>query len=74
MFGAGTDALDCPVLSFSEKAQFWIFTPHFSEFWAFRTLHPSKRHVLWEVLLENKTFYFSKRALRKSTARSKWLK
>ena len=34
---------------------------------------PPKRHVFFEVLIE-KTFRFSKRALRAGTARIKWLK
>ena len=40
----------------------------------FRTLHPSKQHVFLEFLVENRAFYFSKRALRAGIARTKWLK
>ena len=47
----------------SKRAPLWIFTAHFYKFWAFRTLHPHKRHFFLEVLVENKPFYFSKRAL-----------
>ena len=35
---------------------------------------PPKQHVFLEFLVENKAFRFSKRALRASTARNKWLK
>ena len=58
----------------SQRAQLWIFTPHSSKFRAFRTLHPPKRHVFLEFLVENKAYHFSKRALRAGTARNKWLK
>ena len=37
-------------------------------------LHPPKRHVFLEVLVEKKTFHFSERALCVGTARNKWLK
>ena len=58
----------------SKRVQLWIFTPHFSQFRAFRTLHPPKRHVFLEILIENKVFHFSKRALRAGTPRNKWFK
>ena len=34
----------------SKRAKLWIFTPHFSKFRAFTTLHPSKQNVFLEVL------------------------
>ena len=37
-------------------------------------LHPPKWHVILKVLMENKVFYSSKRALRVDNARYKWLK
>ena len=40
----------------------------------FKTLHPPKRHVFPELLVEKKTFHFSNRAQRVGTARNKWLK
>ena len=40
---------------------------HFCKFRAFRTLHPPKRHVFLEVLVEKKACRFSKRALRADT-------
>ena len=58
----------------SERAQLWIFTPHFPKFRAFEMLHSSKRHLFSEFLVENKAFQFSKRALHAGTARKKWLK
>ena len=57
-----------------KKAQRWIFTPHFSKFRAFRTLHPPKWNVVLEFLVENKAFHFSKRALPVATTHNKWLK
>ena len=54
-------------------AQCWVFTTHFSKFVVFRTLHLPKQYVFLEVLVENKTFYFSKRALL-AVARNKWFK
>ena len=44
-------------------AQLWIFTPRFFKIGAFRMLYPSKRHVFFEFLVEEKAFHFSKRAL-----------
>ena len=58
----------------SKRAQLWIFTPHFSKFRAFRTLHSPKQHVFLEFLVKNNAFHFSKRALREDTARNKLLK
>ena len=58
----------------SERAQLWIFNPHFSKFRAFRRLHPLKQHVFLEFLVEKKAFRFSKRALRAGTACNKWFK
>ena len=46
----------------------------FCKFRTFRMLHPPKRHVFLEVLVEKKTFRFSKRALPVGTACNKWLK
>ena len=63
------EAMNC-----SKRAQLWIFTPYFSKFWAFRTLHPPKRHVFLEFLVEKKAFHSSKRALRAGIACNKWLK
>ena len=54
----------------SRRAHLRIFTPHFSKFRAFRMLHPPKRHVCLKFSVEKKTFYFSKRVLRRGTARS----
>ena len=54
----------------SKRAQLWIPSPtplQFSKFRAFRMLHPTKRHVFLEVLLENKALYFSKTALHAGT-------
>ena len=48
--------------------------PHFSEFRAFRTLHPPKRHMFLKFLVEKKRFHFSKRALLADTAHNNWLK
>ena len=56
----------------SKRARLWIFIPHVSKFTALKTFHPPKQHVFLEVLIENKAFYFSKRALRVETACSKW--
>ena len=56
----------------SKRAQLWVFPPHFSKFRAFRILHPPKRHVFLEFLVEKKVFRFAKRALRAATARNKW--
>ena len=56
---------------FSKRAQLWIFAPYLSTFRALRMLHPPKLHMFLEVLVESKTFYFSKRALREGTARNK---
>ena len=58
----------------SKRAQLWIFTPYFSKFRVFRTLHTPKQHVFLELLVENKTFYFSKKALLAGTTCKKWLK
>ena len=58
----------------SKRAQLWTFTPHFSKFRVFRTVHSTKRDVFLEFLVENKAFNFSKRALRANIARDKWLK
>ena len=58
----------------SKRAQLWIFNPHFFKFRAFKTPHPTKRHVVLEVLVENKAFHFSKRALRAGTTCNRWLK
>ena len=46
-----------------KRTQLWIFTPYFSKCRAFRTLQLAK-HVFLELLLDNKAFNFSKRALR----------
>ena len=54
----------------SKRAQLWNFTPHFSKFRAFKTLNPPEL-VFLELLLQNKAFYFSKRALWAGTTRSK---
>ena len=48
--------------------------PYYLKCRVFRMLHLPKRHVVLKVLAENKMFYFSKRALRVSTASNKWLK
>ena len=48
---------------FSKMALLWIFTPHFNIIRAFKTLHPSKSQMFWEVLVDNNVFYFLKRAL-----------
>ena len=58
----------------SKRAQLWIFATHFFKFRAFVTLHPPKQHVFLEFSVENKAFYFTKRALCADTARNKWLK
>ena len=58
----------------NKKAQLWIFTPYFSNVRTFRTLHPTKRHVFLEFLVETKSYKFLKRALRAGTVRNKWLK
>ena len=58
----------------SERAQLWIFTPYFSQFWGFRTLHTPKWHVFLEFLVENKAFHFSKKVLHAGAACKKWLK
>ena len=58
----------------NERIKLWIFTPHLSKFRTFRTLHPSKQHVFFKYLVENKAYSLSKRALRVDTARNKWLK
>ena len=57
----------------SKRAQLWMGAPppptplQFSKFRAFGMLHPTKRHVFLEVLLENKALYFSKTALHAGT-------
>ena len=56
----------------SKRAQLWIFTPHFSDLRAFRTLQSPKRHVFWSFLQRKK--HFSKRALHVGTVCNKWLK
>ena len=43
-------------------AQLWIFTPRFFKIGAFRMLYPSKQHVFFEFLVEEKAFHFSKGA------------
>ena len=53
-----------------KRVQSWIFTPHFCKFRAFRMLH----YAFLEFLVENKAFYFSKRALHADTTHKKWLK
>ena len=58
----------------SKGAQLWIFSPHFYKFRAFTTLHLPKQHVFLEVLVENKAFYFSERALHAGSPCNKWLK
>ena len=50
------------------------FPHNSSKFRAFRTVHPLKRHVFLEVLVENKAFHFLKRALRAGTACNKCLR
>ena len=40
----------------------------------FKFLHPPKQDVVLKVLIENKVFYISKRALRAGTACNKGLK
>ena len=50
-----------------------IFTPHFSKFREFRTLHRPKRHASLKFPVKKKTFYFSKRTLRAGIACSDWL-
>ena len=64
---------------YRKRAQLWIFTPQFSKFRVFRTLHPSKRQVFFIIIIiiifsRENSFHFSKRALRAGTARNKWLK
>ena len=59
---------------FTKRAQLWIFTPHFNNFRAFKTLRSLFRHRFLEVLVDNKVFYFSKRPLRADIVRNKWLK
>ena len=63
------EAINC-----SKRAQLWIFTPYFSKFRAFRTLHSPKQHVFLEFLVKNNAFHFSKRALRASTTWNNLLK
>ena len=58
----------------SAKGHMCGFTPRLSKFRAFRTLHPPRRHVFLQFLVENKAFYLSKRALPAGTACHSWLK
>ena len=44
----------------SKRVQLWIFTPHFSQFRAFRTLHPPKRHVFLDILMRIRHFISQK--------------
>ena len=54
-------------------AQFWIFTPHFAKFRAFRMLHLLKQHVFLEFLVEKKAFFINGIACGSTTC-NKWLK
>ena len=58
----------------SKRAQLCIFATNSFKFRAFRTLHPPKQHVFLEFLVEDKALHLSKRTLRASTARNRWLK
>ena len=48
----------------NKKGTMINFLPlNFSKFWAFKTLHLPKRHMLLEVLIANKAFFFLKKGI-----------
>ena len=63
-------------MSYNQKRQKSLVKGHnyrfFSKFRAFRTLHSPKQHVFLEVLIENKSFYFSKRTLLAGATHNMW--